>query len=90
METLNSLASSLRYDRVIGLKNSLTNSLIRVFDAMRPANRLSNADSFMSSYSTHNTVRFFVKVFGIDGAKQQSHPVQTVAKNRNMVDIVKC
>jgi len=42
VEKLNSLASSLKYERVLGLKKSLISSLIRVFEAMSPVNRLSN------------------------------------------------
>ncbi len=41
VEKLNSLASSLKYERVLGLKKSLISSLIRVFEAMSPVNRLS-------------------------------------------------
>ena len=46
VDTLNSLASSLKYDRAFGLKNKRINSLIRVFDAISPARRLSNVNLF--------------------------------------------
>ena len=56
VETLNSLASSLRYDLVSGLKKKRTSSLILVFDDISPKNRFFNAGSFMSSFITHKTI----------------------------------
>ena len=51
------------YERVLGLKKSLVRSLILVFDAISPENRLSNGDSFMSRLSTHNIQNKLVKLF---------------------------
>ena len=56
VETLNSLASSLRYDLVSGLKKKRTSSLILVFDDISPENRFFNAGSFVSNFVTHKTI----------------------------------
>jgi hypothetical protein len=50
------LASSRKYERVWGLKKKRINSLIRVFDAIIPDNRLSKLNLFMSSFSIHFTI----------------------------------
>jgi len=38
----------------LGLKKKRVSSLILVFEDMSPENRLSNGDTFMSSFFTHN------------------------------------
>ena len=55
VETSNSLASSRKYERVLGLKKKRTSSLILVFDDISPENRFFNAGSFMGSFTTHKT-----------------------------------
>ena len=63
VEILNSLASSLRYERACGLKKNLVKSLILVFDDISPLNKLSNSNPFLSRIVTHNTTKIFVNVF---------------------------
>lgn len=56
VEELNSLASSLRYDLVLGLKKKRISSLILVFDDISPENRFSNFIPLLSSFSTHKVI----------------------------------
>ena len=65
METPNSLASSRRYERVLGLKKKRIRSFILVFEDMSPENRLSTFGLFLSSFVTHNMSGFLVNMFSM-------------------------